>query len=111
MGDLERLEAPAELLERLERDRVRSHWARTLIAPLTAVAAASLLFWVALRGNGSNERPFRVVRVDDTRSLNPLARGLGESLFGGMPRNQRGGTEPPDADDSDGSPESRGEGG
>jgi hypothetical protein len=84
-GNLERLSAPGELAERLGASVRRRAVLRLVLGPLSALAAAGLVVWLALQGGASEPRShrFQVIHASSLDELDPLARALAESLGGG----------------------------
>jgi len=87
-GNLERLQAPEVLAEKLHGSVRRKAAMRLLRGPLVALAAAALVLWVALRDGTPSPRSYRfeVRHVTSLEGLDPMARSLAESLTGGGAR-------------------------
>jgi hypothetical protein len=87
-SDLERLPAPDVLAERIGGLVRRRAWLRLWIAPLSAVSAAALVVWIALRPGTPEVRAYRfqVAHAATLDDLDPMARALAESLGGGAER-------------------------
>jgi hypothetical protein len=88
-GNLERLEAPEELREKLHGSVRRRAALRLLRAPLAALAAAALVVWVALQMDdapASRSYRFEVVRATSLADLDPMLRSMAEGLTGGGER-------------------------
>lgn len=84
-GNLARLSAPEELEEKLTTSVRRRAFLRLLRGPLVALTAAAVVLWIALQDTSPAKRAYRfeVVHATSLDGLDPLARGLAESLTGG----------------------------
>ena len=85
-GDLERLEAPASLADRLDRSGESRPRPRRL-APLVAAVAAAFLLWVGLRTDRKafDQEPAYSFQVSyaNASALEPIAASLAGALSGG----------------------------